>query len=30
MPNYCSYSMQVTGRPEDVDLFLNEMKSDYC
>lgn len=30
MPNYCSYSMQVTGRPEDVDLFLNEMRSDYC
>ena len=25
MPNYCSYSMRITGRPEDVDFFVREL-----
>lgn len=29
MPNYCSYSMQVTGKEEDVDFFIEELKTDY-
>ena len=29
MPNYCSYSMRITGRPEDVDFFVRELNQDY-
>lgn len=29
MPNYCSYTMRVTGRPEDVTIFVQELQTDY-